>query len=89
VDQTWDFLETAAIIQNCDLIVTSDTSVAHLAGAMAKPTWLLLHDRAEWRWGLEESHTFWYPSMKLFRQHSRGDWSDVFERVVQELKLMT
>ena len=54
-------LETAAIVANCDLIITSDTSVAHLAGGMGKTTWLLLKKVPEWRWGLEGDTTFWYP----------------------------
>ena len=86
VNDTWDFLETAAIIANCDLVITSDTSVAHLAGAMGKTTWLLLHKVPDWRWGLEGDTTFWYPSMRLFRQKERGDWDEVMERVAQALQ---
>ena len=86
VNDTWDFLETAAIIANCDLIITSDTSVAHLAGGMGKTTWLLLHKVPEWRWGLEGDTTFWYPSMRLFRQRERGNWSEVMERVAEALQ---
>ena len=85
VDATWDFLETAAIISNCDLILTSDTSVAHLAGGMGKPTWLLLKTVPDWRWGLEGDNTFWYPSMRLFRQKERGNWQEVMARVVHAL----
>ncbi len=86
VSNTWDFLETAAIIANCDLLITSDTSVAHLAGGMGKTTWLLLHRIPDWRWGLEGDTTFWYPSMKLFRQKERGNWDEVIERVAEELQ---
>ena len=86
VNHTWDFLETAAIIANCDLVITSDTSVAHLAGGMGKTTWLLLKKVAEWRWGLEGDTTFWYPSMRLFRQSERGNWNEVMERVADELQ---
>ena len=86
VNDTWDFLETAAIITNCDLVITSDTSVAHLAGGMGKTTWLLLKKVPEWRWGLEGDTTFWYPSMRLFRQEVRGDWDEVMERVAEELQ---
>ena len=85
ISETWDFLETAAIIANCDLVITSDTSVAHLAGGMGKPTWLLLHKVPEWRWGIEGDTTFWYPSMRLFRQRERGNWNEVMERVADEL----
>jgi hypothetical protein len=86
VNNTWDFLETAAIIANCDLVITSDTAVAHLAAGMGKTTWLLLHKVPEWRWGLEGDTTFWYPSMRLFRQQERGNWDEVMERVAEELK---
>ena len=86
INDTWDFLETAAIIANCDLIITSDTSVAHLAGGMGKTTWLLLHKVPDWRWSLEGDTTFWYPSMRLFRQTERGNWNEVMERVAQALQ---
>ena len=87
INETWDFLETAAIIANCDLVITSDTSVAHLAGGMGKTTWLLLHKVPDWRWGLEGDTTFWYPSMRLFRQRERGNWDEVLERVAEALEL--
>lgn len=86
VDETWDFLETAAIIANCDLVITSDTSVAHLAGGMGKTTWLLLKKVPEWRWGLQGDTTFGYPSTRLFRQRERGNWDEVLERVVAALQ---
>ena len=85
VTETWDFLETAAIIANCDLVITSDTSVAHLAGGMGRRTWLLLQKVPDWRWGLEGDTTFWYPSMRLFRQRERGNWNEVMIRVALEL----
>jgi tetratricopeptide (TPR) repeat protein len=86
INDTWDFLETAAIIANCDLVITSDTSVAHLAGGMGKTTWLLLKKVPEWRWGLKGDTSFWYPSMRLFRQQERGNWDEVIERVAVELQ---
>jgi ADP-heptose:LPS heptosyltransferase len=86
INATWDFLETAAIIANCDLVITSDTSVAHLAGGMGKTTWLLLKKVPEWRWGLDGDTTFWYPSMRLFRQSEPGNWNEVMERVAEELQ---
>jgi ADP-heptose:LPS heptosyltransferase len=86
INETWDFLETAAIIANCDLVITSDTSVAHLAGGMGKTTWLLLKTVPEWRWGLEGENTFWYSSMHLFRQKERGNWDEVMERVAEALQ---
>jgi tetratricopeptide (TPR) repeat protein len=86
VNETWDFLETAAIIANCDLVITSDTSVAHLAGGMGKTTWLLLTQMPEWRWGLEGTTSFWYPCMRLFRQTEPGNWDTVMERVAGALQ---
>jgi len=86
VNETWDFLETAAIIANCDLVITSDTSVAHLAGGIGHNTWLLLKKVPEWRWGLEGDTTFWYPSMRLFRQKEFGNWDQVIQLVADELQ---
>ena len=86
VNKTWNFLETAAIISNCDLVITCDTSIAHLAGGMNKKTWLLLKDIPDWRWGLKDDKTFWYPSMRLFRQKKRYNWEEVIERVSRILK---
>jgi tetratricopeptide (TPR) repeat protein len=85
IDDTWDFLDACAIMMNCSLIITSDTVVAHLAAALGRPTWLLLHADSEWRWGLEGDTTFWYPSMRLFRQRERGNWNEVMIRVALEL----
>jgi hypothetical protein len=86
INETWDFLETAAIIANCDLVITSDTSVAHLAGGMGKTTWLLLKKVPDWRWGLEGDTTFWYPSMRLFRQSEHGNWHGVMVRLAEALQ---
>ena len=86
IDATWDFLETAAIIVNCDLVITSDSAVAHLAGALGKPAWLLLKQVPEWRWGLTGDSTFWYPTLRLFRQERDGDWADLMGRVASELQ---
>ena len=85
VNENWDFLDAAAIIANCDLVITSDTSVAHLAGGMGKTTWLLLKKVPEWRWGLEGESTFWYPSMRLFRQNESGCWQEVMQKVANAL----
>jgi len=82
------FLDTAAMMANLDLVVTSDTSVAHLAGALGRPVWVLLKHVPDWRWMLDRSDSPWYPTMRLFRQSERGDWSGPFsevERVVREL----
>ena len=81
IDSTWDFLESAAIVHNCDLIITNDTSIAHLAGGMGKNVWLLLKDIPFWTWGIKGDSTFWYPSMRLFRQKNRNDWKEVMTRV--------
>ena len=86
INSTWDFLENAAIIDNCDLIITCDTSIAHLAGGMGKKVWLLLRDIPYWTWGLEVEHTFWYPTMKLFRQQEKHNWEEVMIRVSNEIK---
>ncbi len=79
-------VDTAAIIENLDLVITSDTSVAHLAGAMGKPVWTLLQFMPDWRWMLEREDSPWYPTMRLFRQKTRGDWEDVFVRVKRALE---
>jgi len=81
-----DFSDTAAAIANLDLVISIDTSVAHLAGAMGKPTWLLLPWAADWRWLQERSDTPWYPSMRLFRQNKLGAWDNVFEQVTGALQ---
>ena len=73
---------TAAVIANLDLVITVDTMVAHLAGA---PTWLLLHDTADWRWLLDREDSPWYPTMRLFRQPARGDWASVVPEVANAL----
>ena len=88
VNETWSFLETAAIIANCDLIITCDTYVTHLAAGLGKETWCLLHNVPDWRWGLYGKRTFWYPSMKLFRQKERNNWTEVMDRVLFELKTL-
>ena len=77
--------DTAAAIAQLDLVVTVDTSVAHLAGAMGKPVWVVLSFVADWRWMTEREDSPWYPTMRLFRQTQPGDWAQVFERVAIEL----
>lgn len=76
--QIRDFSDTAAIIHQLDLVISVDTSVAHLSGAIGKPTWLLLPYIPDWRWMLAGETTPWYPSMRLYRQPSLGDWESVF-----------
>ena len=67
-----DFYETACLIENLDLVITIDSAVAHLAGALGKPTWVLLHHAPDWRWQDEENGKRWYPSARLFRQVRAG-----------------
>jgi tetratricopeptide (TPR) repeat protein len=81
-----DFSDTASFMENLDLVISVDTAVAHLAGAMGKPVWTLLPFSPEWRWLLDREDSPWYPTMRLFRQSSRGDWKSVIDRVIQELR---
>ncbi len=80
------FMDTAAIVRNLDLVITSDTAVAHLAGALAADVWVALQIVPDWRWLLEREDSPWYPTMRLFRQAQLGDWEGVFERMAAELK---
>lgn len=84
-----DFSETAALVENLDLIITVDTSLAHLAGALGKPVWILLPFAPDFRWLLDREDNPWYPSARLFRQQAPGDWSDVLNRVRHELTCLT
>ncbi|MGI8745838.1 MAG: tetratricopeptide repeat protein [Bryobacteraceae bacterium] len=79
------FDDTAALIANLDLVISADTSVAHLAGGMGKPVWILLPFAADWRWLMERTDSPWYPSARLFRQTRRKDWAGVLGQVRQEL----
>jgi len=83
--QIEDFADTAALIAQLDLVISVDTAVAHLAGAMGKPVWTLLAFNPDWRWMREREDSPWYPSMRLFRQRQPGDWESVFEQVAQAL----
>ncbi|MDR3450905.1 MAG: tetratricopeptide repeat-containing glycosyltransferase family protein [Alphaproteobacteria bacterium] len=82
---TSDFIEAAALIREVDLVITVDTSVAHLAGAMGKPVWILLPFYADWRWLLQREDSPWYPTARLFRQKKRREWDEVIARVAAEL----
>ena len=81
-----DFSDTAAFIENLDLIISVDTAVAHLAGALGKPVWTLLPFVPDWRWMLRREDSPWYPTMRLFRQPSLGDWETVIDKVSAELQ---
>ncbi|MGO9939945.1 MAG: glycosyltransferase family 9 protein [Terracidiphilus sp.] len=79
--------ETAALLAMLDLVITTDTCIAHLAGAMGKPVWILLPHLADWRWMEKVETTPWYPTARLFRQQSSGDWAGMLERVSAEICL--
>ena len=81
------FMDTAAVIKNLDLVVTSDTSIAHLAGALSVPTWVVLPPVPDWRWLLNRADNPWYPTIKLFRRTSQ-DWSLVFLEIEKALRAM-
>jgi hypothetical protein len=80
-----DFGDTAALLSQLDLLITVDTAVAHLAGAIGRPVWTLLAFSPDWRWLLDRQDTPWYPTMRLVRQRRVGDWRDVIDRVRAEL----
>jgi hypothetical protein len=83
---TRDLLEAARVIRSLDLLVTIDSMAAHLAGALATPVWTLLPQQADWRWMEHREDSPWYPTMRLFRQSRRDDWTDVIDRVAAELE---
>ncbi len=83
------FLDTAAIMENLDLVITSDTAIAHLAGALGRPVWVAVSKLPDWRWFLDRADSPWYPTMRLFRQRAEGDWSGVFEDMRLQLAGMS
>jgi Flp pilus assembly protein TadD len=83
-----DFADTAALVANLDLVITIDSAVAHLAGALGKPVWLLLPWACDWRWMLWRSDSPWYPTLRLFRQRQRGDWSGPIKEIAEALPLI-
>jgi tetratricopeptide (TPR) repeat protein len=85
VDSTWSFRDTAAMIRSCDLVITSDSAIVHLSGAIGHPTWVLLQKIPEWRWGLSGETTHWYESLRLFRQNEKNNWDALAETVRDEL----
>ena len=82
------FMDTAAVMKSLDLVITVDTSVAHLAGALGVPVWVMLPYRSDWRWFLERLDSPWYPTMHLFRQPSRGGWDAVVAMIEKELRML-
>jgi hypothetical protein len=85
LDASGAFLDTAALMQGLDLVVTIDSALAHLAGALGAPVWVALSFVADWRWLLDREDSPWYPTMRLFRQRRPGDWDDVFARLAAAL----
>ena len=86
-DRLFDFSDTAALIENLDLVITVDTSLAHLTGALGKPVWILNRYDTCWRWFEARDDSPWYPTARIFRQRERGNWDDVLQRVSNELAL--
>ncbi len=82
------FMDTAAVMKNLDLIITVDTSIAHVAGGLGVPVWVLLPKPADWRWMLDRSDSPWYPTMRLFRQQTSGDWETVMQKIYHELLMI-
>jgi tetratricopeptide (TPR) repeat protein len=85
VDKSGAFVDTAAIMENLDLVITSDTAIAHLSGALGKPVWLLLPKTPDWRWLLHKDHSPWYANMKIFRQKNAGRWEEVINQITLAL----
>jgi hypothetical protein len=79
------FLDCAAVMKNLDLVISSDTAPAHLAGALGCPVWIVLKYVPDWRWMMHRDDSPWYPTARLFRQTRHGDWDEVFERIAREL----
>jgi tetratricopeptide (TPR) repeat protein len=85
-DELKDFANVAAIVANLDLVISIDSAVAHLAGALGKPVWVLLNRGCDWRWFLKREDSPWYPTARLFRQSAPGEWQDVVKRIEIELR---
>jgi ADP-heptose:LPS heptosyltransferase len=85
-DAQKDFSDAAALCECMDLVISVDTSIAHLSGALGKETWILLPFSPDWRWLLDRVDSPWYPTVKLYRQERSGDWSEVLARVSADLR---
>ena len=83
------FCDCAAVMKNLDLVITSDTAVVHLAGALGVPVWLALKKVPDWRWFQHRTDSPWYPSMRIFRQETDGDWDQVFFEMESALRALT
>jgi ADP-heptose:LPS heptosyltransferase len=83
-----DFSDTAALIDNLDLVISVDTAAAHLAGALARPVWILVRFDACWRWLLDRADSPWYPTARIYRQRQPGNWANVIETVRSDLEKM-
>jgi len=83
-----DFAETAAVMANLDLLISCDTASGHLAGALGKPVWIAVNRVSDWRWMEDREDTPWYPTMRIFRQQTLGDWGPVFERMAAALEAL-
>jgi hypothetical protein len=80
-----DFADTAGLVSQLDLVICVDTAIAHLVGAMGKPVWVMIPHRPDFRWLLDREDTPWYPTMRLFRQQTPGNWNEVVERIGKAL----
>jgi ADP-heptose:LPS heptosyltransferase len=88
LDADGAFLDSAAVMMSLDLVITSDTALAHLAGALGVKTWVALKYVPEWRWMMDRKDSPWYPSVTLYRQQRMDDWPPVFDEMLMEIKLM-
>lgn len=85
MDDCQDMLDTGALIQCLDLVISVDTSLAHLTGAVGKPIWLLNRHEGEWRWAIDREDSVWYPTMRIFNQEFANTWKPTIARVAQAL----
>jgi ADP-heptose:LPS heptosyltransferase len=83
------FADTAALLQNLDVVISVDTAVAHLSGAMGRRAWVLLKNVPDWRWMLDRTDSPWYPTMRLFRQKIAGDWDGPLNELARALRELT
>ena len=89
MDKDGAFLDTSAVMMNLDLVITSDTALAHLSGALGIKTWVALKVVPDWRWMLDRQDSPWYPSLKLYRQEKMNDWTPVFHQMQMDIFSMS